>query len=305
MTATGRAQTNVRTYLLLLALVIVATGWAVSYYQSVTQPPQTTLLRIGVLPDRDPSALRRKFEPLLDHLAAHTGIRTTLLIPDDYADIVRMFSAREIDLAYMGGLTFVQAQAETGAQALVMRELDTRFTTWFIARPELSVTQRSSVQGKRLLFGNKLSTSGHLMPRHFLQRQWDIEPETFFSAVGYSGAHDETVAMVLDGRYDIGAVSAAFVQRMVDEGSLGRDELQVLWRTPPYPNYVWAVQPDLDGKLKTSLRNAFLQLDPDKAHDQDILASLGAQVLLPAGQNDFAMLGEIAAGSGALPGSGQ
>lgn len=300
VTVNTRDHTTVNTSLLLLALVLAGIAATVFYYQSAVQVPNPVLLRVGVLPDQNPAALRRNFKPLLDHLAAQSGIEARLIIPSDYADIVRMFRLQEIDLAYMGGLTFVQAQAETDAEALVMREIDTRFTTWFISRPELASTRLSALRNKSFLFGDKLSTSGHLMPRHFLEDEWNLEPETFFSEVSYSGAHDKTVFMVRDGHYDIGAVNASIVRRMIDDGRVAGDELQVVWQTPPYPDYVWAIQPNLDENLKTRLRNAFLQLDSERPDDRAILDSLGAKVFLPAGHSDFTMLGDIASSRGLL-----
>lgn len=44
-------------------------------------------------------------------------------------------------------------------------------------------------KGKVFSSGSNLSTSGHLLPRHFL-KEMGIEPENYFSWVDYSGKHD-------------------------------------------------------------------------------------------------------------------
>ena len=284
-----------------MAIVVLA-GIAASafYYGSLTQTRAQSELRVGVLPDQDPAALRSRFDPLIHYLGQYTGLDTRLVIPENYADAVRLFKEGAVDLAFLGGLTFVQAHASAGAEALVMREVDTRFTSWFVARPELTQSRLSDLKGKTLVFGSRLSTSGHLMPRYFLQRQWNIEPEKFFSEVRYSGAHDETVYMVRDDGQALGAVNADIARQMLDDGRLGENELKVLWQTPPYPDYVWAVQPGLDEAIKISLRDAFLVLDPDNPGDATILLNLGAKTFLPAGLEDFRILGEIAQGLGMI-----
>ena len=152
----------------------------------------------------------------------------------------------------------------------------------------------------RFSFGSELSTSGHLMPRHFLRSEWQIEPEAFFSAVTYSGTHDRTAQLVRDGAVDIGVANAAVIRQMLDDGRLRNGEIEVVWQTPPYPDYVWAVQREMPAQLKTRLRDAFMSLTPTRAEHVAILNSLGAQKYLPAAGGDFADLRLIAVNTGLL-----
>ncbi len=257
-------------------------------------------IRVGVLPDQDPDRLRQRYAPLLEHLANRSGLPTRLVLPVDYEDLVDRFGRGEIDLAYFGGLTFVQAQATHGARPLVMRAIDTRFTSWFLVRQELAHLELGDFAGRRLAFGSRLSTSGHLMPRHFLQSRWQIDPDSFFGRIEYSGAHDKTALMVRAGEVDLGVANSAIVRKMLDDGRLGQNDLHVLWQTPPYPDYVWAVPARLDNDLETKLRNAFLELDITRAEQAAILRNLGAEAYLPADPRDFTDLNQIATRLGML-----
>ena len=286
--------------ILLAGILLAGIAVAILFYASASRQALPPQLRIGVLPDQSPDMLRNRYAPLLDYLAGQTGIETQLVIPTDYQHAVDLFSERQIDLAFFGGLTFVQSHAAYGAEALVMREIDTRFTSWFVVRPELAQKRLSDLRGESLTFGDQLSTSGHLMPRYFLQRQWNIEPEKFFSEVRYSGAHDETVYMVRDDGQALGAVNADIARQMLDDGRLGENELKVLWQTPPYPDYVWAVQSGLAEGLKTNLRDAFLRLDADNPGERAILDRLGTDTFLPADPRDFETLSDIARGLGLI-----
>ena len=278
-----------------IAVILIAgTAIAGFYIATKSENDTPTVLRIGVLPDQNPEILQQQYGPLAEYLSAQTGIQTRLVIPADYADAVRLFREDKIDLSYFGGLTFVQAQTSYGAVPLVMREIDTRFASWFLVKPEYAQLQLSDLKDKSLSFGSKLSTSGHLMPRHFLLQQWQIDAETFFSDIRYSGAHDKTTQLVLEGEVDVGAVNSAVVRKMIADGKIKADDLHVLWQTPPYPDYVWAVQENLDDKLKTRLRDAFLGLDAGKPGDVEILVGLNAKTFLPADPDDFNILRDIA-----------
>ncbi len=249
-------------------------------------------LRIGILPDENPETLRRSFAPMLEYLSSSLQTRCELVIPDTYGQLVELFHRREVDLAYFGGYSFVKASEQDRALPLVMRRIDTRFTSYLLVPNSSDAHKLQDLRNKRLGFGSPLSTSGHLMPRHFFN-QMGIEPEQYFSEVHYTGAHDKTVYWVRDGKVDLGAVNANTVRKMLDSGLIGSDEVRVLWETPPYADYVWAVQSNLDRDLVESIRSTFLELSPDIDAHRTILSQLGASGYIPADPEYFSNLGRI------------
>jgi phosphonate transport system substrate-binding protein len=286
-------------------LCFIALVGLLSMFVFPTDKITPTVLRVGVLPDENSEVLRQRYAPLLKYLSEAIGIDTQLILPSDYQQLSRLFQDGDIELAYFGGLTFVQASINSDAEPLVMRDIDTRFVSYFLARPDEHNKQFSDFEGKRFAFGSKLSTSGHLMPRHFMKSELQIEPETFFSEIDYSGSHDKTAFLVRDGAIDLGVANSAIVKKMIMDGRLGENELDIVWQTPPYVDYVWAVQNHLDETIKYRLRDAFLGLDRAKLTHKTILTSLGAANFLPAGKRDFQPLRSTATKLGMLGDSSQ
>ena len=258
-----------------------------------------TKITVGVLPDQDPAAVQRRFDPLIGYLQEATGFDLDLIAHDSYKALTDGFADRSVDLAWLGGLTFVIAERESNAQALVMRDVDTRFTSNYIARSDVPGESVLNFEGKSFAFGSRLSTSGHLMPRHFLAQR-GIVPETFFSDVQYTAGHDETALLVRNGEIDLGVVNHVILNSMTTDGRVGANELKVVETTPTYSNYVWAVQHDMDPSLQIALRNAFLALNPVDPDHQKILRSQGAQGYLPAMAKDFDDTRAAAQGAGLL-----
>jgi len=254
---------------------------------------ERSTLRAGVLPDRTAARLYAEYEPLFNYLSEKTGKSIELVIPEDYQDLLRLFDEGEIDLGFFGGLTFLQAQERSGAIPLVTRDIDTRFTSLFISREDAQNTKITDFKNKKLGFGSQLSTSGHLMPRYFL-RTLGIEPETFFSNVIYTGAHDKTAMAVLDGTVDIGVANTLVIRQLLQTKRLGDDKIRILWETPPYTDYVWAVQAEISPNTKNKLQEAFLALSIVDETQRAILTSLGAQGYLPVRQEDFIKLRQLA-----------
>ncbi len=237
-------------------------------------------VRVSVLPDASAQTLRERYAPLVDYLAETTGYEVVFALSPDYESLLDDFDAGRVDLAWFGGLTFARARARSGAQALVTRDIDVAFTSNFVANGAVGEHEIEAFRGRRFAFGPRLSTSGHLMPRTFLEVR-GIVAEQFFSEIRYSGGHDESVRWVRDGVVDLAAVNSSIHASMIEEGSLALDAVRTIESTGPYQNYVWATRPGLHRDTRLALRNAFLALDTSEPADAAVMRGLQADGYLP------------------------
>ena len=228
------------------------------------------VLRVSAIPDEAPTELLRKFKPLGEYLEQELGMRVEFQPVSDYAGVVEALGAKRLDLAWLGGFTFVQARLRTGdAIPLVQREQDEVFTSTFITA-DPAINSHADLKGKSFAFGSVSSTSGHLMPRYFLQ-QAGIDADSHFSRIGFSGAHDATVAWVESGRVDAGVLNASVWEKLAAEGKVDTSKVRVYQTTPTYFDYNWTVRGDLDPALVERLKAAFLKLDPANPEHKAIL----------------------------------
>jgi phosphonate transport system substrate-binding protein len=288
-----RIGTQILTFAIAALVSLLLTGCS-DQQADQDLPP---LLKIGILPDETQEKLIERNEPLRRHLSASLGLPCELVFYKSYDAMLESFGAGNVDLAYFGGLSFVQARIAYVAVPLVMRDVDTRFTSYFVARADATAKGIADYEDSVLAFGSRLSTSGHLMPRHYLAGQ-GIIPETFFRDVRYSGTHDKTIEWVRDGEEAIGAVNSRIFSAMVADGRIDRDEFDIVWETPPYANYVWAVQSRLGETGRRKLRDAFLVLSPNREEHDEILKSIGAGGLYPADVEVFSDLEAVASQRG-------
>lgn len=242
----------------------LAAGVVLSLSAVFSQAAET--LRVSAIPDEAPTELLRKFEPLGAYLEKELGMPVKFVPVSDYAAVVEALAADRVDLAWLGGFTFVQTRLKTGnAIPLVQREQDAVFTSKFITA-DPAVKTLADLKGKTFAFGSVSSTSGSLMPRYFMLKD-EITPEKFFSRVAYSGAHDATVAWVQAGKADAGVLNASVWDKLVAAGKVDTDKVRVFATTEPYYDYNWTVRGNLDPQLTAKIKAAFLALDPaDPAH---------------------------------------
>ena len=233
---------------------------------------QTTVLRVSAIPDEAPTELQRKFKPLGDYLQRETGLAVQFTPVTDYAAVVEGLASNKIDLAWLGGFTFVQARLRTngGAVPIVQRAEDEKFTSRFIVPIDSPVKSLADLKGKTFAFGAPSSTSGHLMPRFFLMKA-GINPDTDFKALAFSGAHDATVAFVASGRAEAGVLNASVMDKLVETANPNASKVRVLATTPPYYDYNWTVRPGLDTALTKKIAEAFLKLDPTRPEHKEIM----------------------------------
>ena len=275
---------GLKTFFLTITLVLAACGADVNNF------PKT--LRIGVLPDQNQETLEKRYTALLQRIAEKTSLKVELVIPDNYNHLLTLFQENKIHLAYFGGATFVKAHESHQAVPLVMRDVDTRFTTYFIVPASDVSNGLEDYKGKSLSFGSRLSTSGHYMPRFFLAEK-GIDPESYFSEVIYSETHDRTALLVKDRKVAIGAANSQVVDRLFRQGKINKAQVRILWETPPYPDYVWATQKTLQEELREKIRWAFLELRKNNETDKIILDTLGTEGFLPARTSDFQALEKV------------
>ena len=251
-------------------------------------PP--SILRIGLLPDQAKEVLVKRYTPLLQHLSQELNLPYELAVPESYEALLELFHTKNIDLAYFGGYTFAQAHIIDRAIPVVMRNTDLRFTSLFLVQNDNHAQHMSDLRGKRFGFGSEHSTSGHHMPRFFLQEEYQIIPESYFESVQYSGRHDTTMYWLRDGVVDVGVANRRIVLAMFDDGRLNSEDFRILWESPPYSDYVWAIQRSIPAETKDAIRQAFLKLSVDNERHVKILEAVSAEIFVPASTDDFSQI---------------
>ncbi len=271
----------------------LALASAMALSLSATLAQAADVLKVSAIPDEAPTELLRKFQPLGAYLEQQLGMPVEFTPVADYPAVVEALASDRIDLAWLGGFTFVQARLKTGnALPLVQRAEDARFTSKFItANPD--VQSLADLKGKSFAFGSVSSTSGSLMPRYFMLQD-GIKPESHFSRVGYSGAHDATAAWVQAGKVDGGVLNASVWDKLVANGTIDSNKVRVFATTPTYFDYNWTVRGTLDPALTTKIKAAFLALDPAIAEHKAILDLQAASRFIETAPENYQGIEEAA-----------
>jgi len=261
-------------------------------------PAPTKPFVISAIPDQDPEKLNRLYGKLAEYLKAELGVEVVYKPVTDYTAVVNAFKTGDVDMAWFGGLTGVQARLQVdGAQAIIQRDIDERFRSVFIAnvatgiQPFEDISGLMALKGRTFTFGSESSTSGRLMPQFFM-RQASLSLSDLKGEPGFSGSHDKTIKLVEAGSYDAGALNAQVWEARVKSGEVDTSKVIVIWRTPPYYDYHWIVRPDVEQNFGAGfigrVKQAFLALDQANPTHKEILDLFGAQKFIETKNENYA-----------------
>jgi len=267
-------------------------------------------LGVSAIPDQNPELLNRLYPMVAARFGQATGLTASYKPVTDYTAVVRAFEIGDIHLAWMGGLTGVQARTRVpGSSAFAQRDIDADFHSLFTANraagiaPFSEVSGVSALAGHTLTFGSETSTSGRLMPQYFLE-QGGLMQSALKGAPGFSGSHDATIEAVRTGSFEVGAVNEQVWKKTVTAGKVDLSPVEVLWRTPGYADYHWLARPDLDATFGTGTQqkvtDLLLGLDAANPDDKAVLDLFGAKKFIATQNSSYDQIEAVAKAQGLL-----
>lgn len=259
------------------------------------------VLRVSAIPDEAPTELQRKFQPLGDYLSKETGMKVEFTPVTDYAAVVEALATDKIDMAWLGGFTYVQAKIRTNgtAKPIVQRLEDEKFTSKFIVPESSTAKTLADLKGKAFAFGSPSSTSGHLMPRYFLMKA-GINPDQDFKTVAFSGAHDATLAFVASGKAEAGVLNASVWDKLLEAKNPNALKVRVLATTPTFHDYNWTVRGGLDPAITKKITNAFLKLDASNPAYKELMDLQRASKYIPTKSSNYDEIEKAATAAGLI-----
>lgn len=250
------------------------------------------------IPDQDETRLVERFTRVATYLQGKLGVPVKYLPVKSYPAAVTAFTNNQVQLAWFGGFTGVQARRLVpDSEAIAQGAEDVAFRTFFIANVKAGLKSSKDfpkdIAGKSFTFGSRSSTSGRLMPEYFLRKQFGGKsPDEIFSRVGFSGDHSRTIQLVQSGAYEIGVVDYSVWNLDNKAGKVDASQVAVIWETPSYPDYQWTVRGDVDkiygAGFKAKLKAALLAID-----DKAILDQFARTKFIPAKNEDYKPIEEV------------
>jgi phosphonate transport system substrate-binding protein len=218
--------------------------------------PEKEIIYFGVLPRDNPRIAYEKYQPIIDFLSDSTQYTFELSMRKTYDDIVDALGRGEVDLAFLGPLTYLIAHKEYGAASIVRSITDkneTFYRSVIITRANHSVKRVGDLEGKKFAFAAMESTAGNLVPRWALAVE-GIHLKELHSYNNFN-SHDSVIKWVLKGQYDGGAVRESIAKKYEPMG------VRVLLKSGPIPTGPVVVGPKTPYTIAETVKHNLLDLN--------------------------------------------
>jgi phosphonate transport system substrate-binding protein len=272
-----------------LAAIVLA---GIATWACTVEEPAPQVLRVGAIPDQASEAVKAQHWPTLEIVCVVAAVRCEWVPIDTYEGVVEALGTGRIDMAYLGAVTYSEAHKRYRVIPLAIRDGDMRFSSILVVRTGSLARRLHDLEGSTFAFGNRSSTSGHIMARYFLTSE-GVQPEHYFSRVDYTHNHGETLERVASGQVDAGVVNSSIALHNLGPGSQYEGRLRVIWESPAYVDYVWCVRQEIPAALRTRLTEAFLDINVERPQDAAALRAEGAHGFLPANQEDYDLVAAV------------
>jgi phosphonate transport system substrate-binding protein len=266
---------------------------------SASATAQSPTFVFTAIPDQDETRLVERFSRFAQYLQAQLGVPVKYVPVKTYPAAVTAFINNEVQLAWFGGYTGVQARhAVPGSEAIAQGAEDVNFKSYFIANSDtglkFSKEFPAGIGGKTLLFGSRSSTSGRVMPEYFIRKHFaGKEPEQIFSRIGFSGDHSRTLQLVQSGAYQVGVMDYTVYEVEKKAGRVDESRVSVIWESPTFPDYQFTIRGDVDKQFGSGFKEKVRQAIVSLA-DPEILGYFARSKFIPASNAQYAPIEEVA-----------
>jgi len=232
-------------------------------------------IRFGILSSENEKDHTQRYSAFKAYLEKNLGVEIETYTASSYDGVIQALAADQIEFAFLGSSAYAAAWTETdgGVEPLVSRLQDDGSTGYYsvvAVRCDSPYKSIEDLQGKTLAFADPDSTSGYAVPYFNLLKQ-GYNPETYFGATPFSGAHETGVLGVINGQFDAAATYitndiAGVPQRMVEKGMIKAGEVCWIWTSPEITSGPLTARKNLPDDLKRTMQKLVMEVpqkDPE------------------------------------------
>lgn len=239
------------------------------------------------------------------YIGQQLGIKTEFVVDIHWQERERLLDSGKIHLGWICGLLYVMKvnQPDPKVELLAAPVIrDPRYQgrplyySDIVVRRDSPYTSFSDLKGKSWVYNEPGSYSGYYILCHHLVKV--NESLSYFDKVLESGAHINSLQMVLDGRADVTAIDSTVLEYELTNRPALAHRVRVIETLGPSPIPPWVISLQLPQDLRWMLRELLLNMHINQK-GQAALASGQLSRFVPAADNGYQIIRDVS--QAALP----
>ncbi len=259
--------------------ILTQTGGQVQAQEEIEE------LTFGIISTESQANQKPIWEPFIEAMSEELGIPVTPRYATQYSGIIEAMRFDEVDVAWFGGKSYIEAAERSEAEAFALTVADDGSKGYFshlITNVENSILEEIDLEDQNgdeyvtenasnltFAFNDPNSTSGFLVPSYYVFAQNDVNPAEAFERLIFAGSHEATALAVANDQVDVATNNNESLQRLETTNPEARENIQVIWTSPEIPSDPIAYRQDLPEELKEEIRTFFYTYS-----DEEVLGPL-------------------------------
>jgi phosphonate transport system substrate-binding protein len=252
-------------YLLILVFfVLITVPLSLQINSAANDNNEEKTLTLAFIPQENPEKLIGDIKVITSYLKKTIGVDVKGYVTQDHAAAVEALRSEEADVSFMGGLPYVLAHNEIGAEVLLSEVYrgSPFYKGRIFVRRDSGIDSIKKLRGKSIAFADPISESGYLYPLDIFVKQGYIkrgeDPQEFFKTVYFAGGYQQAIQAVANGLVDAAGVSQ-YADLLLSPAQLSK----VKWiaESTDIPSHVICARKNLDKDLKDKFIAAMLELN--------------------------------------------
>ncbi|MFC0512784.1 phosphate/phosphite/phosphonate ABC transporter substrate-binding protein [Mucilaginibacter angelicae] len=227
-------------------------------------------LLIGSYGGDNPAQTHAALDPFAKYLSKKLGVEVEFFYTTDYPALIEAMRSKKIHMAHLTPYAYVLATQKPGLIPLVTLGIKGRPSVYhsiIFTNKKTGLKTMADVKARAkdltLCFADPASTSGHLIPRGYLN-SIGLDPDKAFKETIFAGSHAAAILSVKSEKVDVGcSTSELALEKLIREGIIKREDIVTLWTSPPIINDAIAIRDDLNKDFIKKVQQAYLDANKD------------------------------------------
>lgn len=258
------------------AIKISVIGGVLTLLVACAVPPvvKPVKLVIGVQATK-PDETRAAWLPLVQDIGKKHSIAADLVTASQ-SDTVRALREGRADVVWLSSNVAIDAVIDAGAEAFALyyNVNGTKgYSAVVVTRTDSGITKldQALVPNKySYASGAKTSTSGYVLPQHFLFNKQMTTPEKLFKNVVYGG-HFPNLDALWAKKVDLAINNTTDMAIFQARTPGAKEGIRVLWTSPEVPNDVLMVRKNAPESVKMAVKDIFLNYGKNSEVERELL----------------------------------
>ena len=256
-------------------------------------------IKMALVPSLDTKKLIASGEILADLLKKETGLEFKIDVPANYTAVISAMGAGTVDVGWLSPLPYVIAHDQYDVDVILttVRNNSTDYWSFIITRTDTGINKLSDLKGKKFAYGDPVSTSGSIYPKHLI-RASGYDPEGFFSNVIYAGGHDKVVMAVYNKQVDGGAIYGGVVsdarEKVTDTIKDVMKKTHVIAKSITIPNDTVSVRKGLPKEMVKKIRDGLMNIAKSDEGRISVMSLYGIDGFVLAKDSDYDSVRKVA-----------